>query len=61
MKEIHEVAGSIFACVPLTVHVITCLLDHFFKTAPKALHFLDTQIFIPLENRKDGIDTLENV
>lgn len=61
MKDILEVAGSIFACVPLTVHVITCFLDHFLKTDPKALHILATQVFIPLDNRKDGIDSLENV
>lgn len=61
MKEIHEVAGFIFACIPLTFHLITCFLDRFLKTDPKALHILATQVFISLENKKDGIDSLENV
>lgn len=62
MKEIHEVARSIFAYVPSTVHLIACLLDHlFFKIHPKALHIFTTQVFIQLENRKDGNYSLENV
>lgn len=55
MKEMNDFEGSIFACVPSTVHLVACFLDRFFKIHPKALHILVTQVLIQLEDRKYGI------
>lgn len=44
MKEINEIAGSMFAYVPSTGHLNAHLLDPFFKTNPKVLHILATQL-----------------
>lgn len=52
MKEINEIAGSIFACVPSAGHLIAYFLDPFFKINPKALHISATQVFIQLGNKK---------
>jgi len=60
-KRIYEVAGSIFAHVSSTVHLIACFLDQSIKLYPKALHIFATQVFIQLKNTKDGIYSLENV